>query len=438
MYMTYRHRVAQSVLSWFAKKIIRKYHPRIIGITGSVGKTSAKEAIAHVLASHFTLRKNEKNFNTEIGVPLTIIGIQEQPRGLLDWLAVVMKGWGLLVVNDRRYPALLVLEMGADHPGDIAQLTALAPCDIGVVTAIGPTHLEYFETVERVAKEKSILVTHLKKEGVAILNHDDALVFPMREQARARVVTYGYTMSAQVRALEYRAGFEILRQNDHAATPAEAPGTIFKLQANGAALPVRLPGRFGNPSVYAALAAAAVGTVLGLNLHEVSERLSTWPPIPGRLSLLKGVRNAWIIDDTYNSSSVAAMEALDLLGSQMPPGNTAQRWAVLGDMLELGAYTDEAHREVGAAVVAKGHADYLVTVGERARMIARTARKMGMPDERVYEFATAQEAGRFIQNRMEQGDLILVKGSRGMRMEQIVKELMAEPLRAKELLVQEH
>lgn len=430
--MSFKHKIAQAVLGWFARKVIQKYQPRVIGITGSVGKTSAKEAIAKVLEGSFAVRKNEKNFNTEIGIPLAIIGFRGQPKSFFNWLEALLDAVELLFVKQRDYPTVLVLEMGADHPGDIRTLTKIAPCDIGVVTAVGPTHLEYFSTVEEVLKEKSILVSHLRKGGVAILNHDDALVYPLRHRTQAQVSTYGYAASASVQAVEVKASLEPWLQN---IKSKHLGGVTFKLVFQGAAVPVRLQGLIGNPPVYAALAAAAVGINLGLNLHTITERLSALKGLPGRLSLIRGVRGTLIIDDTYNSSPVAAVEALSLMRDLAPSGN--RRWAVLGDMLELGAYTKEAHEEVGSAVVAKADARMLVTVGERARDIARAAMKAGKSRDMIFSFASPEEAGRFIQNRLLEGDVLLVKGSRGMHMEKVVKELMAEPLRADELLVHE-
>ncbi|MEW6610507.1 MAG: UDP-N-acetylmuramoyl-tripeptide--D-alanyl-D-alanine ligase [Patescibacteria group bacterium] len=428
--MSFKHKIAQRVLGWFARKIIHKYQPRVIGITGSLGKTSTKEAIAKVLGGSFTVRKNERNFNTEIGIPLTIIGCLGQPRNLLDWWEALLNAIELLLFRDRSYPAIVVLEMGADHPGDIRTITEIAPCDIGVVTAVGPTHLEYFNTVEEVLKEKSILVSHLRKGGTAILNHDDALVYPLRHKTQAHVLTYGFSTAASVRALEMNTTIDPWLHHEKSG----ALGSLaFKVRFQGAMVPVRMQQHIGNPSVYAALAAIAVGVSFGINLHTIVERLGSWKGLPGRLSLIRGVRDTLIIDDTYNSSPVAAVEALSLLKGLAPIGH--RRWAVVGDMLELGAFTKEAHEEVGAAVVAKANADLLVTVGERARDIARSAEMGGLSKDVIFSFATPEEAGRFIQNRLQEGDVLLVKGSRGMHMEKIVKELMAEPLRAEELLV---
>jgi len=431
--MSTKHKIAQYVLGGLARRIIKKYQPRIVGITGSVGKTTTKEAIALVLAERFSVRKNERNHNTEIGVPLTVIGCAEQPRSFAHWIGVLGRAFWLLVHTEKNFPTVLVLEMGADHPGDIAALTRMAPCDVGVITAVGPTHLEYFQTVEEVQREKSILVSHLRPAGTAILNHDDRLVYPLRQKTRAKVMTYGFAPDAEVRARDYQMNIDPWLHDPDARVVG---GSVFKIAARGAVVPVGLQGVVGTPPVYAALAAAAAGLVMGVNLHAIAERLGRLQPMPGRLSLIKGIKRTLLIDDTYNASPTATAEALAVLGALVPPDRRS--WAVLGDMLELGAFTAQAHREVGAAVVAKAHAQFLVTVGERARDTARAAIAAGMRADAVSTFAHAEEAGRFIQNKLGEGDILLIKGSRGMHMEIIVRELMAEPLRTDELLVSTH
>lgn len=428
--MSIKHNIARFILGGMAKRIVRKYQPWVIGITGSVGKTMTKEAIALVLGDSFRVRKNERNFNTEIGVPLAIIGITDQPLSMIDWCGAAGRALWLILRRDPAYPTVLVLEMGADHPGDIAELISIVPCDIGVITAVGPTHLEYFQTVEAVLKEKSRLVNNLRPNGTAILNRDDDLVYPLRQKTKASVVTFGFAPDAMVRAQDFHMNIDPWVGDSYTKVMG---GSVFKINYHGSTVPVGFTGVIGTPAVYAALAATAVGVTMGLHLHTIAERLSRLKSAPGRLSLIRGIKHALIIDDSYNSSPAAAVEALSVLGTIASSGRRA--WAVMGDMWELGAYTAQAHREVGAAVVAKAHAQYLVTVGERARDSARSAVSAGMRQEDVYSFAYTEEAGRFIQNKLKEGDILLVKGSRGMHMERIVKELMAEPLRANELLV---
>ncbi|MDP1629604.1 MAG: UDP-N-acetylmuramoyl-tripeptide--D-alanyl-D-alanine ligase [bacterium] len=419
----------QSTLRLAAILVLKKYKPRIVAITGSVGKSSTKEAIFAVLRPYFRVRKNEKNYNNEIGVPLTIIGGVNAKGNIFLWFWNYFKAI-FLILFPVRYPQILVLEMGADKPGDIRYLTEFVKPEISVVTAVGeiPVHVEFFAGPESVAREKRILVEVLPVWGRAILNYDDATVFDMRERTEAHVLTYGFGEGAKVWATNY--------ELDSPGLNDDLGGVNFKINFDDSFAPVRLTGMFGKQNVYSALAAAAVGTALDLNLIEIIEGLSSWKALPGRMKMLRGVKHSWIIDDTYNASPMAVHAALDALrdlaasSEQIP---TRRKIAVLGDMLELGKFTIEAHEAVGQR--AAKCADLLLTVGARGRLIADEAVKQGMDADNVFSFDRSEEAGEFLENKIKEGDLILVKGSRSMKMEKIVRDIMAEPEKAKKLLV---
>lgn len=416
----------QFLLNLAARRILKKYHPEIIGITGSVGKTSTREAIFAVLAGRFRARRNIKNYNNEIGLPLTIIGAESGGHSLVKWLMVFVGALRLLARRDPQYPEILILEMGADHPGDITYLTNLAPCEVGVVTAVSAAHTEFFKTINQVAKEKQVMVTHLRRTGTAILNADDEKTAAMRTKTVAEVLSFGFGEAADVRGVEFKISQDLEKGFLFTA------GINFKIKYGGSVVPVFLSEVVGTQHAYAALAAAAVGISYGLNLVDIAERLRVYAPPPSRMHLLPGVKFTTIIDDSYNSSPLAALLAVKILAEiPMMPGS--RRIAVLGDMLELGAYTNEAHQELGQAV-AKSCLDFLITVGERARIIAEAAGRVGLADDKIARFDRSLEAGRFLQEKMRSGDLILIKGSQGVRMEKIVKEVMAEPLRVAELV----
>ncbi len=409
--------------------ILRKYQPRIIGVTGSVGKTSTVEAIYTVLRTKYRVRKSYKNYNNELGLPLSIIGATAGGRNPFAWVGVFFRALGLILARSATYPEILVLEMGADRPGDIKYLTELAPCDVGVITAIGPSHLELFDTVEKVAREKYIIVTHLKKDNTAILNADDRDVMAVQEKIRSQVLTFGFAESADLRALELNVS------SGPSADPwvdVQIKGLSFKLQYEGSTVPVFLPSVLGKHQVYAGLAAAAVGISQGMNISDIATALREYNSPPGRMRLIAGIKHTSLIDDTYNSSPLAANAALALLKDIDVSG---KKFVALGDMLELGGYTEEGHRDVGHHVAES--TDYLVTVGERAKYIADGAIEAGMNPDHVFVFGGTEPAGKFIQERMKTGDIVLVKGSQGARMERVVKELMAEPLQAPQLLVRQ-
>lgn len=423
-------KILELKLRFFAKAILNKYQPEIVAVTGSVGKTTTKEAIYTVLASTFLVRQNIKNYNNEIGIPLTIIGAEAGGKSIFKWLAVFFKAIKLLIGTGKNYPKILVLEMGADHPGDIKYLTDFVPVKIGVVTAVAPVHLEFFKTLEQVAKEKSNIIKNLSKDGFAVLNSDDQLVRQMARKSEGKVLFFGLLPQAEIRASEIAISHEVNYQD-----VTTIQGISFKLNYKGNVIPVLLPKVLGEHLVYSALAAIAVGIIYKINLHTITESLKKFEPPKGRMHIILGIKRTLIIDDTYNSSPLATSKALYQL-SQINLGTNHKKYAVLGDMLELGGFTEQAHQEVGEAVVEYG-IDYLITVGEMSRDIIRGAIGKGMPKDHCFNFQDSLEAGKFLQQRISEGDLILIKGSQGIRMEKAVKEIMAEPQKAGELLVRQ-
>jgi len=422
-------RIIELKLRFYAKLVLKKYKPDIIGITGSVGKTSAKEAIYAVLSSEFKVRKNIKNYNNEIGVPLSILGSESGYKNVFAWIGIFIKAWLLILFYKKDYPDILVLEMGADKPGDIKYLVDFAPCKIGVVTAIAPVHLEFFKTMERIIREKQIIVSHLKQDGFAVLNGDDQEVLKMKEKIKAKVLTFGFQNGVDIKAFEpnvMKGGAES-KWVDYSIQ-----GIGFKVAYQGANVPFFLNAVFGEHQVLAALAAIGCGIAYSMNMVEISEALKKYVSPPGRMKLIQGVKHTFIIDDSYNSSPSASLAALEVVKKI---GIDGEKYAAFGEMAELGDYTEQGHREVGRA--AAKVVDYLITVGEKAKFMADEAIKSGLDKDHVYSFGLTEEAGKFIQERIKIGDLILIKGSQVSRMEKVVKELMAEPEKASQLLVRQ-
>jgi UDP-N-acetylmuramoyl-tripeptide--D-alanyl-D-alanine ligase len=423
----------KKIIEWklriLAKWVLKKYKPKIIGVTGSVGKTATKEAIYTVLSSKFKVWKNIKNYNNEIGVPLSILGMESGYKNPFIWLGVFIKGFCMVIFRKKNYPEMLVLEMGADKPGDIKYLIDFAPCHVGLITAIGSVHTEFFGNLEKVISEKQKIISHLKVDDFAVLNIDDKDVIKTQDKTRAKVVTFGFSKEAVVRATELDVS---TGDSDDPWVDVQVKGLSFKLMYKGSMVPVLLPSVLGKHQVYAALAAAAAGVCFGMNLADISSALKNFKSPPGRMRLIVGIKHTSIIDDSYNSSPMAAIAALRVFKEINISG---RKFAALGDMLELGSYTEQGHREVGVATAEV--VDTLITVGERAKMIAKAAKQNGMSDDNVFSFGDPLSAGKFIQQRIKQGDIVLIKGSQGARMEKIVKELMAEPLKAKELLVRQ-
>jgi len=413
-------KIIQLKLKILAKMILARYKPEIIGITGSVGKTSAKEAIFAVLSVSFKVGRSQKNYNNEIGLPLTIIGAPAPGRSLLKWFFVFARAVRLILFKDKNYPDILILEMGADKPGDIKYLLSIARPNIGVITRIGESHFEFFSSFDDIKKEKETLVKNLAPEGWAVLNNDDENLRGLAGEIKSKVITYGFSAKSQVKIREIN-------------SLSLKSGASFKVEYDGSVVPIQLPGVVGRPAVYAGLAGIALGVIHKINLVKIAEALKNFKPPAGRLNLIAGIKNTLIIDDTYNSSPQSSLEALSVFADMNLPAGS-RRLAVLGDMLELGSYTEEGHRLVGRKV-AEARIDKLIIVGERARDIGREAQARGMKADNIFYFPEATNAGRFLQDRLRSGDIVLVKGSRGMRMDKIVKEVMADPLRADELLV---
>ena len=427
--------ILQKILAILGRETIKKYKPMIIAVTGSVGKTSTRMAIVDVLKSGHQIRVAAKNFNNEIGVPLTILGIDHHGKNIIAWFGSFFAVLVDLYVSSKKYPEILVLEYGVDRPGDMDYLVSIARPDIAVVTAIGdvPAHVEFFKDAEALAAEKAKLVQALSVDGYAILNHDDYAVYDMKEKTKAHVMTYGFEEHADMRIVHYE-----LRVTKDEKLGDIPEGITMKMQYGGSVVPARLHRVFGTPACYAAAAAAAVGLVLNKNMVEISEALAQYEPLPGRLRLLKGIKNSFILDDTYNASPEAMRVALDTLVEL--PGK--RKIAVLGDMLEIGTYTEAAHRSIGDKVAQC--ADMLVTVGSRAKFIADEAMTRGMENRarvltpnQVMRFDDPTEAGKALDPLIKEGDLILVKGSQGMRMEKAVYEIMGQPLLADKLLVRQ-
>jgi len=364
-----------SALQQIARFWRSKLDVEVIGITGSVGKSTTKEMVAEILSHRYSTLKNEGNYNNEIGLPMTILGLSEG--------------------HERA-----VLEMGFYVPGEIKFLCEIAKPRIGVVTNIGTVHAERAGSQEIIAQGKAELVESLPEDGVAILNYDDPFVRKMAEQTRARVLFYGLSPEAALWADQVEGlGLEGIR---------------FRLHYRNEVLHLRVP-MLGQHSVHTALRAAAVGLADGLDWEEIISGLR-FGHMQFRLVAVRSRSGALVLDDTYNASPQSTLAALNLLGEL-----DGRKIAVLGDMLELGQYEQQGHEMVG--IRAAEIAEFLITVGQRGRMIARAAWEAGMPSERITETETTQDAIEVLQTLLKPDDVVLIKGSRGMRMDAIVTAL---------------
>jgi len=359
----------------------RKFNPRVIGITGSVGKSTTKELVWAVLSTRFETLKSEGNLNNEIGLPLTLL-------------------------NLKALHECVVLEMGTYALGEITLLCDIAQPQVGVVTNVGPTHLERLGTVERVAQAKAELIQALppaSEGGMAVLNYDDPLVLPMAGQTQARVLTYGLSPEANLWASDVAsAGLEGIR---------------FAFHHQGQTIHARVP-LLGRHSVHTALRAALVGLVEGLDWEEIITGLQSLPNTAQlRLVAVLGPNRSTLLDDTYNASPASTIAALNLLDDLIG----ARKIAVLGDMRELGSFEEEGHRKVGCR--AADVVDLLIVIGPRAKLIAAEAQACGLDPASILELEDNQAAIAYLEKILEPEDIALIKGSNSQRLDEIVSAL---------------
>ncbi len=415
----------QKQLAKKVKRLLDQHNPIIVAVTGSVGKTSVRNAIATVLSAKYSVGTTIKNYNNEFGVPLTILGQESPGKSALGWMKVLMK-------TPKGLPQVFVLEYGVDHPGDMAHLCGIAQPDVSVFTRVSPVHVEHFRTVEALAEEKASILEHTKKAGLCVLNKDDKRVLGLAGHASAPVSTYGYADGADVQATDYR----LETREDFSFEPGERFSTMrLSVQTPKDQVVVELDNVLGRASGSAVLPAILVAQHLGLTQEEILSKIGDITFEPGRMNALPGIKGALLIDSSYNAAPASMAEALNVL-SEFHVAESARRVAVLGHMAELGSYTEQEHRMLGMRAAEAG-VDLLVCVGQMTQDTHEAAIEAGIPEEHVQHFDDAVEAGRWMDREIRKGDVVLVKGSQSARMERVVKDLMAEPLRAKDLLVRQ-
>lgn len=436
--MIFLKKIIVAIITLESKLILRKYKPFIVAVTGSVGKTSAKDAIFSVLTSSKVcsehqicyVRKSEKSLNSEIGLPLSIIGAPNAWKDIFGWIKNIWLGFGLIIFR-KDYPDCLVLEVGADHPGDIKKVTSWLHPDIAVIARISqtPVHVEFFNSPEEVFEEKQALALAIKEGGTLVIYADDSKTLSIKnnlKQKNISVITFGTSSESQIRGIDSMVDYEDV---NGVKTPI---GFSFNLDMRSRVLPIKVKKALGKPYIYTLLSAAAVGQAKGVSEDDIGKALNDYKVTNGRMVIIEGLNNSTLIDDTYNSSPDAAISALETVKDLQSSGS---KIAVLGDMMELGQYAGEQHRIVGKS--AAESVNRLVTVGQRSRLTAEEAEKNGLAKDMVNSFDTAEEAATYLAPLIVPGDIILIKGSQSVRMEKVTKALLREPNRAGELLVRQ-
>lgn len=422
--------IITKLLNWQAKKVLVKYQPTIVVVGGDVGKTTTKDAVFEAIKTTGNVRKSQGSFNSEIGLPLTIL---DRPTGWSDpriWLETIMSGFRLIYTK-QIFPDVLVLELGDRKPGDTELLTKWLPIDVLVITKVDPipTHLEFFSSVLEHRREKQILMESVATGGHIILNNDDELARELLETAKLQKNVTVHTFGRQQSLPRPDVGIkQILIESRQGSLCTSAMLVLGERTES-----LVIGGYLGEGIVLAASASLLVGAIFEVPLETILGAFSGTPDLPrGRLRVIDGVKDTIILDDTYNAGPASTKLALDTL-AEVP--KVKRRIAILADMLELGTESNEQHELIGGH--ASGVVDILVTVGHQAKKIAGSARAAGLPAKAVYHFTNSREAGKFVEQMARPGDVILIKGSQGMRMERAVQEIMLHPERRESLLVRQ-
>jgi UDP-N-acetylmuramoyl-tripeptide--D-alanyl-D-alanine ligase len=410
--------IVQKWLANLSRAIIAKHQPKIIGITGSVGKTSTRDAIYAVVSRAYSARKGNKNFNNELGLPFAVLGVDSPERNVLKWLWVFIKGYLTLYIGS--FPRILILEMGVDKPGDMDYLLSIAKPDIAVLTNIGISHYEFFQSSEAVSAEKGKLVSALSESGVAILNSDNELVLQHATKTQAKVITYGFSEESNVRVSIVEEKF----------TPPVS--SKIAIHTNFSSFETSI-NAVGKPHISSCAAAIAVGLNLNISVDQITKGLQKYKPALGRLNVIKGIKQTIILDDSYNASPASMKEALAIL-ARMPQEN---KIAVLGDMLELGDLSQQSHEEIGK-IISTTNLARLVTVGAMGKVILEAAVSNGFEASKANWFSTSVEAKDFVRDSLIIDSAVLIKGSQSVRMEKISKELLMEPQSAPQMLPRQY
>ena len=408
---------------------MKKFTGKVIAVTGSAGKTSTKDAIFAVLNTQFKVKRNEKSMNSDFGLLLTILDIPSGFSSALTWSWLLLKAAFHSLFKD--HSEILLLEYGVDKPGDMDFLTSVAKPDIAIITNIYPVHLDegQFKDINAIFEEKSKIAHALKSSGKLILNTDNPLLYDFaKEWPKKGVITFGKNEEADYLI---------------SSTKTSLDGVNFMITHHDIKMQVSAP-ILGGYQCYVLTPAIICADILGIPLQNALNTLTKFKLPPGRMNIIEGLNESIILDGSYNASPEVVKEALKTLREiakeadiGLKKGETPhRRVAVLGNMNELGDDAKTLHEMVGAEV--KDSADILITVGGNARLIGEIALGKGMDENCVFYFATALEASDFFKKKIQEGDIILVKGSQNnVRLEKFVKDLMAHPEDSKKLLVRQ-
>ena len=419
---TLAKKIIYTILRWEATLVLKRFKPKVIGVAGSVGKTSTKDAIYTALKDYVSIRKNQKSFNSEIGVPLTILGLETGWGSPKAWIKNIFLG--IKILFSKQYPEWLVLELGTDRPGDMKKLTSWIALDYAVFTRFPevPVHAEYFAKAQDVNDEDAQMMFGLKKTGVLVLNADDAQIAELALKSTFKTLWYGFTaksngVSVSNIEMQYREDGIVSGQN-------------IKINFGSNSVPFLIDGALGVQHAYPILASLVVAKDMGINVLDVLQSMQSHRAPAGRMNVLEGENGITIIDDSYNSSPIA----VDLAIKTLAQINANTKIVVLGDMAELGKYTTAEHKKI-AHTLKENKISHIITLGTRAEFIFEEAQELGI--KYLHTAVSHKNAAEKVIEWSKGKTVVLVKGSQSSRMEKVSFELLADKTKAKSLLVRQ-
>lgn len=414
-------KIIYTILKWESILVLKRFKPKIIGVAGSVGKTSTKDAVYAALKDFVVVRKNKKSFNSDIGVPLTILNLETGWNSPKAWILNIVKGFKVIFSKD--YPEWLVLEFGTDRPGDMKKLISWIQLDYAIFTRFPevPVHAEYFSKAQDVNEEDAQMMFGLKKDGVLVLNADDDLITELALKSTFKTLWYGFNANKNGVGISNMA---MQYENE------KVVGQHVKINFNSNSVPYTIMGALGIQHVYPILAALVVSKNLGINVLDVLQSLERYKVPAGRMNILEGIEDITIIDDTYNSSPIAVDMAIKTLSEI----KADTKIVVFGDMAELGKYTQTEHKKI-AHLLKEHKISRIITFGERAEIIANEAQELGC--KYVCTALSHKDAVEKVLAWKKGNTVVLIKGSQSSRMEKVSYELLADKSKAKDVLVRQ-
>ncbi|HBE90357.1 MAG: hypothetical protein A3E37_01855 [Candidatus Andersenbacteria bacterium RIFCSPHIGHO2_12_FULL_46_9] len=401
-----QNKLRQRILWWRAQDYLKRYHTPLIGVTGSTGKTIAKEAVAAVLSAHYRVRHSPLAYNTRLGIALSIIGITARQ--------ITNHWYKLLTISKAKEltsfePDVMVLELAASHPGDIDYIATHLSFTGAVITNVQSTNLHLFTTKELIAHELTSLVVSIPSTGFVILNSDDPLVSAMQAKSPASVISYGTSPESTVRLMHAR-----LRGRIGYACDVNIGGHVYELH---------LPNIVADYHILPVISALALAYALKLPLGKAIQSIQPLVPPPGHMRLFAGHSRAALLDDSYNASPESMLDALNVL-RQFP---AKRKIAILGDVLDAGVQTIAAHQQIGETVADITHV--FVTVGNNMKHAGAAALHRSEVNGRqdtcdVHNFSSSRDVGKWLRDFLHPDDVVLIKGSRDMHMEEVVRRLL--------------